>query len=218
MSEQKRLKPEFVGTAELPWSEGTHRGNDVSDDLDTALREGRWTLTGLAQDHVFYSAALLQMSGVVADPVSIYWAENNLDLKESPLCLQVDKCLFQGLPVPIDRMVFACPKHLAAGLLRFLDRFAVGDPYQGNYWESVHQIRSLVDWKLVGNMTVVPDRPPSVDIHMYGMMNREKMLLWRNPKDPWKEAIWLGELPRPKKRKTEESNNRRSNPRFGPAR
>lgn len=186
--------PRFVGDTELPWDEGTPRGPDVHRP-DPAGRPGRWTLTGMAADHRFYTAALLAATGVPFDPVEVYWAEAGLDRREAPYSLVLDRVVFAGLTPPLDRTVFACPAAHAPGLFRFLDRFAAGVGVAAA-WESLHQRLAVVDWQLVAALTTVPPSPPTVPVEAYGLVGTADVYHWKLPGDPCTQPIRLVRTPR----------------------
>lgn len=188
--EQKRVESEYIHGAELPWTEGQHRGGDAHE-ADAAIRAGRWTLTGLALDHDFYNADLLQLTGVVAHPVDLFWAENNLPMQETPFRLESPRIVLHGLPTPSDHHVYACPKIHSPRLFAFLDRFAIGDP-ASTFWEAIHQTLQMVDWKLVESLTTAPVAPPTVPIHLYGLSGPDRVYHWGNPRNLWNQPIWLG--------------------------
>lgn len=183
--------PTYVGSSELPWPEGEHPGADVrSDDVDPLTgRRARWTLSGMANDHRFFSAVVVNHLGLSFDPVALYWAENALPPRESPLWLDLGRVVLKGLPPPLDRVVFACPAAHAPGLFTFLDRFSARRP--DGVWDAVHQRLELVDWALVDSLTVVPPKPPTVPLELYGVAGPAGGFAWTPPEDPWKTPLRL---------------------------
>lgn len=188
------IGPQYVGDTELPWEQGLHRGLDA-EEADPSLRPGRWSLTGMSADHQFYSADLLAMTGVISHPVDIFFAENNIPLQEAPFRLNLGRPVLRGLPQPLDHYVYAVPNLHARRLFDFLDRFAAGDP-QSAYWESLHQRMELVDWPFVDTLSVMPEKPPTVRIELFGLSGPETVYHWKPPQNPWKESVWLAMTPR----------------------
>lgn len=188
-------QPIFVGTTELPYPEGNHPGRMVYDDIEEAKRQGRWTLSGMADDHVFFSAVLLQAAGMLKDPIAVYWAEQSLAPQEAPYALSLSKSVLTGLQDPFDHTLFACPKIHATGLFRFLDRVSVDS--NGEVYDSLHQKLQVVDWDLVNLLTHVPNTPPTVDLHVWGLASKTTLYYFKPPVNPWKQQISLVTRKRP---------------------
>jgi len=185
----------FFDKTELPWKEGQHDGDTVhGDELNNNVHKARWTLSGMAYEYKFFSAVILPYIGM-NDPVQIYWSENNLDDKESPYFIDMERVIFKGLQSPFDRYVFACPNVHADGLFRFLDRVSIKRP--DGVWDSVHQKMELVDWKMLENLTTQPSKPPTVSVSLYGIMGPVGGYVWMPPKNPFVDPITLGYMKRP---------------------
>lgn len=187
------IGPRYVGSTELPWDTGRHDGPEVRpDEVNVDYQDGRWSLTGLSQDHLLFSAVPLALIGLAKDPVAVYWTENNLPEGESPYWVEMDRVVLAGLPPPYDRILFACPKPYADGLIKFLDRVsAASEEYGGYVVHSIRQRLPVVDWRLADRVSVAPPNPPTVHVDLYGLDAPGELLVWRPPVDPWTSPITL---------------------------
>lgn len=193
--------PRFVGDVELAWPEGRLPGAPWHpDDVAPLSNRADWSLSALEGDHAFFTAYVLAASGVARDPVEVYWAERGLADADAPLLLDCGRVVFAGLPPPWDGAVFACRAPLAKGLFTFLDRFSVARP--DGVWDSLAQVVPVVDWKLLGGVSVAPPDPPTVAVRAYGLGGPPGTFAWKVPvkrSELWTTPNRLTFLRRPKK-------------------
>lgn len=192
------IGPQYVGDTELPWPEGDHAGPAVyHGDVAPFTGAARWTLTGMAADYRFYSAAALLAAGIPRDPAEVYWAEAGLPAAEAPRAVDLGRVVLRGLVPPADRVVWACPRRHAEGLFTALARVGCVDHSTGDRWDSAHQRLPLVDWPLALSLTHPPAAPPTVDVELFGLVGQKGGFLWWRPADLWKNPLSLTWQPTP---------------------
>lgn len=190
--------PRYLGDTELPWESGTHPGPTVRlDEANIDYGDNRWSLTGIAAEHVLFSAVTLVYAGLPKDPVAVYWSEQNLPDREAPLWVDVGRTVLLGLPQPYDQVLFACPRQYATGLVKFLDRLSLQRP-DGWVAHSVRQRIPIVDWPLLRGVSVAPPRPPTVLVELYGVDAPDCVYSWRTPANPWTSPVQLKGRVKPK--------------------
>jgi hypothetical protein len=191
------IEARYVGEVELPWPEGTHGGPTAhGGDVGPLGREAKWSLSGMADDHVFYVPGPLTALGLAFDPVELFWAENHLPPNEAPYAIRLGHTAFRGLVPPLDQTVFACPRQHAARLIAFLDRVTVCDRSRGLEAQSVRQRMALVDWALVAQLTIAPPTPPTVPVEAYGVETATAVYAWKRPTNPWSDPLCLTQYPK----------------------